>query len=365
VEVDYAPTPGLQNHWIVLYEKRDGDYLLRDPWPFPVQTAEVTLLTSRYKFAGTPARIIQGVVFLEGGRAPAPAPKPKKNLDQGVRASFPVYATADGLALRSETLVSDATLLKRVPAGARLTPLEADAAVKAKLGVINQWLAVLDPADNAQGYAAAWYLAAEPPGPAAQPPAAGSSPPAAQQLIVKTTDEGVALRTRPEISAATLARRVPASTELVCLEPLDEARKKVGVMNQWLKVRDVTRKEYFVAAWYVRPVNGQAALGVMDEAQVSFALPTGEPEPLVVRSAVEGLAFRSQPHIAPATLLRRLPVDAELVALEDPYLAENKLGKMGQWLRVRDIQGAEGYVAAWYAVKRPDLAVEASRPVLG
>jgi hypothetical protein len=53
-----------------------------------------------------------------------------------------------------------------------------------------------------------------------------------------------------------------------------------------------------------------------------------------------------------------------MVVLEDPAFAEPKIGQMGEWLHVRDVTGAEGYVAAWYTVKRPD-EMDESKPVLG
>jgi hypothetical protein len=363
IEVDYAPNPGLQNHWIVLTEKRGNDYLLRDPWPFPVVTTDVTLLTSRYKFGGSPAQIIKGVVFLEGRNAPVQ--KPTVTLDKGVRASFPVYATADGLALRSDTVVADYTLVKRVPLGGKLTILEADATAKPKIGVLNQWIAVLDPTDNTQGMTAAWYVSLTPPGATTIPPAAPQPTNKPLNLIVKTIDEGVALRSKPEISDAALAKRVPVNTELVCTEPFDAALAKVGVVYQWLQVKDVANCAYYVAAWYVKAVNGQAALGAKDQGTVSFAVETGEPEPLIARAGVEGLALRTLPLIMQDTLIKRLPIDGELIVLEPPAAAEAKLGKMGEWLHVRDVEGQEGYVAAWYAVKRPDLAITENKPVLG
>jgi len=71
VEVDYSPAHGLQNHWVVLYDRKGDDYLIHDPWPFPVENKEV-LLTSRYGFAGSPQDIIQGAVFYDGVAAPQP-----------------------------------------------------------------------------------------------------------------------------------------------------------------------------------------------------------------------------------------------------------------------------------------------------
>jgi len=32
VQVDSSPAPGIQTHWVVLYQKQDNDYLMLDPW---------------------------------------------------------------------------------------------------------------------------------------------------------------------------------------------------------------------------------------------------------------------------------------------------------------------------------------------
>jgi hypothetical protein len=367
IEVDYSPNAGLQNHWIVLYAKQGSDYLLSDPYPYPTVTAPMTLMTSRYKFAGDPSKIIQAVVFLEGGastQTQVPAAPPAVKLDKGVTASFPVYANADGLALRSDTVVADYTLIKRVPLNTKLSVLEADAAAKPKVGVLNQWLAVKDPA-GIQGYTAAWYVSlSQANAPTNLPPTISPSKPA--NLIVKTNDEGVALRSKAEISDASLVKRVPVNTELICTEPFDAALKKVGVVYQWLQVQDVAKASYYVAAWYVTAVNGQLTLGVKDQSSgVSFGIETGIPEPTIVRAAVESLALRTLPLIMQETLIKRLPVDSELQCLEVPELAEPKIGKMGEWLHVCDVEGQEGYVAAWYVVRRPDLALNPEKPLPG
>lgn len=361
VEVDYAPNAGLQNHWIVLTGKTGSDYTLVDPWPYPCATTPATLLTSRYKFGGTPAQIVKGVVYLDGSAPPAPNPN---NPDTGVKASFPVYATADGLAIRSDTVVADYTLIKRVALSAKLTILEADATAKPKIGVLNQWIPVLDETDGTKGWCAAWYVSMTPPG-IFKPTNPRPAPTKPANLVVKTTAEGVALRTKPEISDATLVKRVPVNTQLLCTEPYDTAFAKVGVMNQWLPVKDVTDCQFYVAAWYVQSASGLAALGVQDQGTVSFALAAVEAEPTIVRAAVEGLAFRRRALISPKTLIRRAPVDSEFVVLEKPEKAEPKIGKMGKWLRVRDVEGRKGYVAAWYVVRRPDLALTDKSPLPG
>ena len=68
-------------------------------------------------------------------------------------------------------------------------------------------------------------------------------------MKVRASAEGVALRSQPIISDATLIKRLPLGTELTILEPHAEA--KIGKNDQWLKVKDPTGTEGVVAAWFV------------------------------------------------------------------------------------------------------------------
>lgn len=67
-----------------------------------------------------------------------------------------VQATAEGVALRRQPVVSDATLIKRLPLGTLLLVLEPNA--ETKIGRNDQWLKVKDPAGD-EGYVAAWFVA--------------------------------------------------------------------------------------------------------------------------------------------------------------------------------------------------------------
>jgi hypothetical protein len=67
-----------------------------------------------------------------------------------------VRATAEGVALRSQPIISDSTLIKRLPLGTELLVLEPNA--EAKIGRNDQWLKVKDPA-GAEGVVAAWFVA--------------------------------------------------------------------------------------------------------------------------------------------------------------------------------------------------------------
>jgi len=73
-----------------------------------------------------------------------------------------------------------------------------------------------------------------------------------------------------------------------------------------------------------------------------------------MRAVEERLALRSKPFIAASTLICRIPKGAELIALGKPNIAAKKVGKMGKWIHVRDVNGKKGYVAAWLVKERPE-----------
>ncbi len=67
----------------------------------------------------------------------------------------------------------------------------------------------------------------------------------------------------------------------------------------------------------------------------------------VLSSATSGLRMRSQPTTASVTLAIA-PARAYLRVLDDEADARTKIGVNGAWLHVRDLNGVEGYVAAWF-----------------
>ena len=69
-----------------------------------------------------------------------------------------VKATAEGVALRNQAVVSDATLIKRLPLGTELLILEPAAQAIPKIGRNDQWLKVKDPIGS-EGFVAAWFVA--------------------------------------------------------------------------------------------------------------------------------------------------------------------------------------------------------------
>ncbi|RLC87877.1 MAG: hypothetical protein DRJ03_04500 [Chloroflexi bacterium] len=80
------------------------------------------------------------------------------------------------------------------------------------------------------------------------------------------------------------------------------------------------------------------------------AKPAGKAE--VVTANVEGLKMRRQPKIAASNIVKQLSRSNKLKILD--AVDQTKVGQHGQWLHVRDIEGDEGYVAAWYVTPTDD-----------
>ncbi|OQY20749.1 MAG: hypothetical protein B6I34_08460 [Anaerolineaceae bacterium 4572_32.1] len=72
----------------------------------------------------------------------------------------------------------------------------------------------------------------------------------------------------------------------------------------------------------------------------------------VVTPNVDGLKMRRQPKIAVGNIVKQLSRSNKLKILDVADRA--KIGQHGQWLHVRDIEGNEGYVAAWYVTPTDD-----------
>ena len=344
VEVDYSPKKDMQNHWVVLYEKRDGDYLLYDPWPYPLESAEILLTKSRYAFAGQPNEIITQVLFFDGKLADGgePEPEPEPQPDDPSQPTFKVYATVDELAFRKQPFVSDDNLITRLALNTTLGVLEDESSGKAKIGQVGEWLRVQD-GGGQKGYVAAWYVALKQeestPEPEPEPE------PQPDVLVVKTTAEGVSLRTEPRVAPETWLKYLPLFTSLKSLEPLEQTKAKIGVRKQWLHVEDIHGTQGYIAARYLT-TSDDAAFGPRKD-------PTdpgsgGGDTSLTVYAQVDQLAMRSQPVVLDTTLIKRVALNSDLLVVEKVEDAQKKIGIVGEWLKVRDITGAEGFVAAWY-----------------
>lgn len=347
LQVDWNKQAGIQTHFVLVKEKKGDDYVLYDPYKYSGDGPDKeVLLTTRYKYNGAKLTSeISAVLWFDSYSSTPPEP-PKVTKVPVPAEKYLLYAGEDDLALRSEPSVSG-YLWKRMLLGTELICLEDKAKAKSKIGVQGQWIQVQDPKGD-QGYVAAWFVSEQKGKPAASTtttstPAAAPAPVAAAPvpagaLALYPTEE-LSFRSQPVISPETLVRRVPVSEQLICLEPANTAIPKVGVQNQWLKVRGADKKEGYVAAWYVKYAGGSTAQATAASA------PTATTGSKKVKTTVEMVSLRNQPVVSDATLIKRVPINYEFTITEAG--GEAKVGKNDQWIKVKDATN-EGYVAAWF-----------------
>jgi len=365
LQVDWNKQAGIQTHFVLVKEKKGDDYVLYDPYKYGGDgpTKEV-LLTTRYKYNGaTLAQEISAVLWFDSYSSAPPEP-PKVTKVPVPADKFVIYAAEDDLALRADPSVGG-YLFKRMVNGTELICLEPKATAKAKLGVNGQWINVQDPAGD-QGYIAAWYASETKgaPPPSSSTPASTSTTsttPKPASTNVPTTPvankplppgalaflptEELSLRSKPEISPETLIRRIPPTEQLISIEPAKDAIAKVGVVGQWIKIRDQLNKEGYVAAWYVKYASGSTA----QQATASTPATTSTGGATQVKASAQAVAFRKQPTVSDATLIRWLPL-GEVLSVAEPG-GDAKIGANNQWLKVKDTGGVEGYVAAWFVAR--------------
>jgi uncharacterized protein YkwD/uncharacterized protein YgiM (DUF1202 family) len=168
VEVDSSPAAGLQTHWVVLYAKNGADYLMLDPWPYPVDGSPVTL-GSRYSYGKSIKRSITAVAFYQSTPAGegTPGTTPPATVETNMYIQVIAGLTDPGLRLRAGPSTSTA-ILGHEASGTRLHVIEPESTAQPKVGVYDQWIHVRDP-NGMEGYVAAWYIELTSP-PAPQPP---------------------------------------------------------------------------------------------------------------------------------------------------------------------------------------------------
>ncbi|GAB4570541.1 MAG: hypothetical protein Fur0017_17310 [Anaerolineales bacterium] len=355
LQVDWNKQAGIQTHFVLVKEKKGNDYSIYDPYKYGGDAPDKeVLLTTRYKFNGaTLASEISAVLWFENYSIAAPEP-PKKTTAPLPAEKFVLYATEDDLALRNEPSVSG-YLWKRMLRNTELISLEPKAQAAAKIGVQGQWIQVQDSKGD-QGYVAAWYVSDKKvtsapaststttPAPAPTPgtapkPGPTPAPIPAGALALYPTVSQIALRSKAIASPETLIRYVDMSEQLISLEPATQAISKVGVQNQWIKVRDAGNREGFVAAWYVKYAGGSTA---------QAAPPSTTGEAVKVRTTAEAVSLRNQPLVSDATLIKRVPINYEFTITESG--GEAKIGANNQWIKVKD-SSHEGYIAAWFVTR--------------
>ncbi|MFZ5820608.1 MAG: C39 family peptidase, partial [Chloroflexota bacterium] len=187
--------------------------------------------------------------------------------------------------------------------------------------------------------------------------------------IPVTVEAGLRLRTQPTVASDTLAIQPPGA-DLRIVEPLEVALPKIGVYDQWMRVRDRQGREGYVAAWYVEqgPVvagqTGDAAKPPITEAgpgqPEAAPVPEPQPEELVVYVSqtvgASGLRIRKTASKGGA-LVAVAKAGAALTALEKPHKARPKIGAAGKWLHVANARRQRGYVAAWFVTAEPGAPV--------
>ena len=349
LQVDWNKQAGLQTHFVLVKEKKGNDYSIYDPYKYGGDGPDKeVLLTTRYKYNGAKLESEISAVLWFNSYSTTPPEPPKVTKVDVPAEKFIIYAGEDDLSLRAEPSVGG-YLWKRMLMGTELICLEPKAQAKAKIGVQGQWIQVQDPKGD-QGYVAAWYVSEQKGKPASSPavavpapkpgaaPTPAAAPVPAGAMALYPTEE-LSFRSQPVISPETLIRRIPATEQLISLEPANQTIAKVGVQNQWIKVRDAGKKEGYVAAWYVKYAGGSTA----QTATASASPAAGATNK--VRTTVEMVSLRNQPVVSDASLIKRVPINYEFTIAEAG--GEAKIGVNDKWIKVKDATH-EGYVAAWF-----------------
>jgi hypothetical protein len=165
---------------------------------------------------------------------------------------------------------------------------------------------------------------------------------------------GLNIRSSIDISSmANVVTTVAPGTQLTLLEP--DGARKIGAVNQWVRVRTPQGQEGFAAAWYLEhvaettPEPGIETPSGPEEPSVPAEPPTDDKLIVVVSSAVgtSGLRLRKTPSKGGA-LMSVLKAGTRLTVLEPAKKAKPKIGKANQWLHVRTPNNQRGYVSAEY-----------------
>jgi len=248
VEVDFSPAGGLQTHWVLLYKALNDDYLMLDPWPYPPDAGEVTLM-SRFGHGRKLQRAIKAVAWYQSSTAEPPPPGPSPvETDLYI---WPLPSVTAGLRLRPHPSTDYPAIYAEMP-GVRLNVIEEKAGALAKIGKAGEWIRVRDPGGH-QGYVAAWFVeqvpSEAPPAPPVPPPA--SEPKKFQVMVKRSVGRlGLAVRAAPSRGGAKVNVEKGGS-RLTVLEPASTGLAKIGTAGQWLAIKATNNKRGYVAAEYV------------------------------------------------------------------------------------------------------------------
>jgi hypothetical protein len=157
---------------------------------------------------------------------------------------------SSGLRLRRAGSLS-AGLVTVEPAGAILTVLDSPEIAQTKIGTEGSWLWVQD-LQGRRGYVAAWYVELSD---NTVSPGDGSTTTSQSQLMIIRVSSlagagGLRIRRMPTTSSD-VVKVVKPGTSLIVLDPPDQVETRIGVYNEWIKIRDPLGAEGYVAAWFV------------------------------------------------------------------------------------------------------------------
>ena len=300
VEVDFSPAAGLQTHWVLLYANQGNDYLILDPWPYPSDTQEVTLM-SRFSQGQPLQRTIKAVAWYQySASTPAPAPTPPSSTGGSTPTNPPtttpipapvpvvtdlviqVIATATaGIKLHTQASPDSIANYAELP-GVPLNVIEAKAGAQAKIGQNGQWIYIQDPQGH-QGFVAAWLVqqsaATTPstPTPTPQPaptpstptpstptppaptpdPTSETPPPTGEPQRLQVTvinsvgSSGLIVRQQPSPGGSAVNVE-KAGARLTVIEPADTAMPKIGKAGQWVAVKASNNQRGYVMAQYIK-----------------------------------------------------------------------------------------------------------------
>ena len=155
---------------------------------------------------------------------PEPLPKPPI-LDQQ---SLFVTPIEDRVRIRTRPVDGDS--IGSMSRGDVAQIIEAIEAAREKIGVQDQWLHIRTD-DGTEGFTAAWYYTIFEP-----------------KLYITPTEDRIRVRAAPPDGeqVAVLSRGDVAQV----IEPIEAAREKIGVQDQWLHIRTDDGTEGFTAAWF-------------------------------------------------------------------------------------------------------------------
>ena len=160
---------------------------------------------------------------------------------------------------------------------------------------------------------------------------------------------GLRLRQKPDTGSNTLAI-LTAGAQLSVLEPPEQALKKIGQLNQWLNVRNLSGLSGYIAAWFVELKDGPKPAPAPTPVPAPSPKPPVDPAALTVivsSQASAGLRLRDQPS-SNGNILEVLMPGTSMTVLEPAAAARLKIGVVNAWLNVKLRGGMVGYVAAWY-----------------